>query len=380
MTVSRATLRSSDTAGSQFVTRADVMVRGLTWLTVCVLGLSACQRFGYSEHPAPDAGKLHPADAAVPRDAAADASAPTDAATSTPDAGTPIDAEISTPDSGAATDAAVSKPDSGAETDAGLSTPDASEPPPDAAGTDDDDAGPSCTPSAARDYCTRLPALPQAPQLDGVLDCGPSLVDLPATGWNSPLALPSDNHARYAAAWRPDGLYFYVEVDDMLLLPALASHVDPWCGDGVELYADADGQFVAAPDYDDPGAIQLLATAPSRTPGTALAVDACYHTRSEARAGNWAATRHVVVPRENGYALEAFVTAAELELNSWTLAKGGKVGLDIAINVSVTDATQKVGCGYILGQYYLRVSRTPCTTDSCRPHTSAAAFCTALLE
>src|SRR4029077_15936789 len=130
------------------------------------------------------------------------------------------------------------------------------------------DAAPSCTPSAARDYCLQLPALPQAPQFDGVLDCGPSLIDLPAIGWTASQALPSDNHARYAAAWRPDGLYFYVEVDDMLRLPALASDVDPWCGDGVELYADSNGNYVSAPDYDDPGAMQLLAVAPPQNQST----------------------------------------------------------------------------------------------------------------
>jgi hypothetical protein len=62
------------------------------------------------------------------------------------------------------------------------------------------------------------------------------------------------------------------------------------------------------------------------------------------------------------------------------LAAGGTVGIDIAINVSVANESQKVGCGYILGQYYLRLSRLPCATDSCRPYSNVAAFCTPLLE
>jgi hypothetical protein len=72
--------------------------------------------------------------------------------------------------------------------------------------------------------------------------------------------------------------------------------------------------------------------------------------------------------------------AADLELSSWHLAAGGKVGLDIAINVSVASETQKVDCGHYLGQYFLRLSRLPCSTDSCRPFSNVAAFCTPLLE
>jgi hypothetical protein len=166
----------------------------------------------------------------------------------------------------------------------------------------------------------------------------------------------------------------------MLRLPAVASDVDPWCGDGVELYADADGQYMSAPDYDYPGAIQLIATAPARDPSTLLAVDARYHTRSELRIGDWAAARHVVMARPKGYALEAFIAAEDLELSSWQLAPGDMVGFDIAINVSVADEAQKVGCGYFLGQYYLRLSRLPCSNDNCRPYSNAEAFCTAVLE
>jgi hypothetical protein len=342
-------------------------------LAVSLIGLSGCLRFGYNERlmPAADGGGLNMHDAA-----ATDASIQPDGAAMTDASGVTPDAAVSF-DASAAPDAGASTPDASTDPDAGASTPDASATP-DASVTAD--AGSNCTPSAARDYCLKLPALPQPPQLDGVLDCGPVLIDLPASGWTSSVALPSDSHARYAAAWRPDGLYFYVEVDDMLRLPALASDVDPWCGDGVELYADADGKYDSAPDYDEPGAIQLLAAAPARDSSTPLAVDARYHTRSALRADDWAATRHIMVPRDTGYALEAFIQAAELDLTSWQLASGAKVGFDIAINVSVADESQQAGCGHYLGQYYLRVSRLPCSTDDCRPYSNAAAFCTALLE
>jgi hypothetical protein len=349
---------------------AHALRRGLL---VCLLGLVACMRWGYGERPRPaadggatwrpDAGA--PLDASSPHDAALalDASGTLDAAADAPsDASSAHDASA-TPDASAALDASTT-PDAAAARDASVAP----------------DAAVGCTPSAARDYCLRLPALAQPQVIDGELDCGPTLIDLPANGWTSSQSMPSDNHARYAAAWRPDGLYFYVEVDDPLRLPALASDVDPWCGDGVELYADADGMFGSAPDYDDPGTIQLLAVAPARDPSTPLAVDARYHTRSALRAGDWATSRHVMVPRAGGYALEAFIAAADLELSSWRLAAGGTVGFDIAINVSVAVENQQVDCGSYLGQYDLRVSRTPCTSENCRPSTNVAAFCAPLLE
>lgn len=293
------------------------------------------------------------------------------------DASTRLDASMSKQDASMTSDASNSRPDTSVTQDASDVTPDGEAM--DAAGATDAGSGSGCT-TVTKDYCTKLPALAAPPQLDGVLDCGPGLVDIPTTSWNTSQTLPSDNHARYAAAWRPDGLYLYVEVDDMLRLPALASDVDPWCGDGVELYADSNGTFTSAPDYDYPGAIQLIAAAPARNANTSLAIDARYHTRSQQRVGNWAAARHVMVPRDDGYALEAFIAAADLDLTTWTLAAGSSVGFDIAINVSVASETQNGSCGYNLGQYYLRVSRTPCSTDSCRPHTTASAFCTASLE
>lgn len=355
-----------------------------------LLGLAACGRLGFGEGslPAADGGGISRADASMPFDAGtpayfggSDAPDSPDAASAQPDAASEMDA-ASAIDASDMPDAS-SEPDASSMLDA-ASPDDAASATLDAADTSDAamaDAAPSCTPLASHDYCTTLPALPEAPQLDGVLDCGPPLIDITPSGWNSTQAMPADNKARYAAAWRPDGIYVYVEVDDPVRLPALASDVDPWCGDGVELYADADGKFYSAPDYDDPGTMQFLAAAPAQVAGTALAVDALYHTRSDARAHDWAVSRHVVVPRDNGYALEAFITAADLELSGLSLASGGSVGLDIAINVSIASATSpKVGCGNYMGQYYLRVSRANCNSDNCRPYSNVAAFCTPTLE
>jgi Carbohydrate family 9 binding domain-like len=345
----------------------DAPARVLTpWLAVCLLALTGCLRFGYDELPirVTDGGDSDPPDAAASRDASGQ-----------PDAATEADAAV-TPDAAAETDAAVT-PDAAAMPDGAVALDGAADP--DAAAETDAAVGCATTTS---DYCLQLPALAADPQLDGLLDCGPGLIDLPPTSWSSKGGVfPSDNHARYAAAWRPGGLYFYVEVDDPVLLPALESHVDPWCGDGVELYVDADGEFNTTPEYDYPGTMQLLATSPALDESTSLAVPARYNTRSsQDRVGDWDTTHHIMVLRDNGYALEAFVVASDLALSSWSLASGDLVGLDIAITVSVADESEMGGCGYDLGQYYLRVSTSPCNNQKCQPHTTIEAFCTATLE
>jgi hypothetical protein len=110
-------------------------------------------------------------------------------------------------------------------------------------------------------------------------------------------------------------------------------------------------------------------------------VDARYHTSNpDERIADWEASRHVAVAHANGYAFEAFVTAADMDMSSWSLSTGGHLGLDIAINGSVADESARVECGYNLGQYYLRLSQSPCSSDNCRPYSNAAAFCTPVLE
>ena len=50
------------------------------------------------------------------------------------------------------------------------------------------------------------------PVIDGELDCGPAAVAITPVGWNGTTTLPSSHSARVAAAWRPNGIYVYVEV------------------------------------------------------------------------------------------------------------------------------------------------------------------------
>jgi hypothetical protein len=240
-------------------------------------------------------------------------------------------------------------------------------------------AADGCKPSDVTDYCARLPALPEPPQIDGVLDCGPSLVELPIIGWTGASALPSDQHARYAVAWRPNGLYVYVEVDDPLRFPAGRSR-EPWCGDGIEIYADSDGVYPSVDTgYDDPGTIQLLAAAPASNPNAARALDERYRAPNQTAAGSWNGM-HSMVARDGGFALEAFVTAGDLDLDEWRLEAGAHVGFDVAINVSTDVSDNRSDCEQRLGQYFLHIVSDGCTADACAPYTNANAFCAAELE
>lgn len=82
----------------------------------------------------------------------------------------------------------------------------------------------------------------------------------------------------------------------------------------------------------------------------------------------WRPESFVATPRPGGYSLEAFVEATELELSSWELAPGGRVGLDLSVNVSTTDGSPHGSCGVRLGQFFLRVTGEP---DECE----GASFC-----
>jgi hypothetical protein len=180
--------------------------------------------------------------------------------------------------------------------------------------------------------------------------------------------VPAGVAARHAVGWRPDGLYFYVEVDDPAVFPSVATSGSLWCGDGPEIYVDSDG-MIATPAYDDPGARQFVARAAQPPMGDVYVTNTLL--------GPWSGD-FVVVPRAGGYALEAFVRAEDLGLGTWTLTEGGRVGFDLAINVSTEDGSMP-DCGSRLGQFFLRMATSG--TDACfhRPYCNATAFCAPVL-
>jgi|HubBroStandDraft_1064217.scaffolds.fasta_scaffold12031_6 hypothetical protein len=232
-----------------------------------------------------------------------------------------------------------------------------------------------CVTSPDIDYCSGLPLLPAPPVIDGVLDCGPALVPLVPVDWSGPAPLPpfpAGNSASLAAAWRPDGLYVFMSVTTPAAIPAdLSSPV--YYGAGVEVFVDSDGLFPAAPNYDNPGAIQLVVAAPpSQTmPGT---WGEGY--RNAVDQGPWASTQFSTFPTPTGFVFEGFVVAADLGLATWALASAIQIGFDVAVDVSYTTAAMTGPQGHRVGQYFLHVGASPIGL----PYSDPRSFCTPLLD
>jgi hypothetical protein len=229
------------------------------------------------------------------------------------------------------------------------------------------------------DYCVEVPRMQRAMVLDGVLEPGLLARPIPQAGWTATTPVPSDQPSAYAIAWQPDGLYFYIEVTDAIRLPP--SSTEPtWLGDGVEVYVDADALFPAAPVYDRPGAMQMTIAAPvdDVTP-----VARAERWSDAVAQGVWMSTQFNVFPRPGGYALEAFVVASDLDLTSWALSTGSRVGVNVGVNLSVDSIESDIDGGAPiyrrLGQYFGRIDESQ--PDNCggRPFCQPLAFCTPLL-
>jgi hypothetical protein len=240
--------------------------------------------------------------------------------------------------------------------------------PDDDAGRDDAGKPPvACEPAQVADYCTNVPALPSAPVIDGVLDCGPTLLAIDPKAWNGTVAMPADHVAKLALATRGDGLYVYVEVHGTSRL-AHPSGTAIYCGDAVELYIDADATFDAAGAYDKPGTMQFIVAAPT---AAGAAVDAMRYLQGADHSA-WLSNQVKTAVLSDGYAIEAFINAADLDLSAWTPAN--KLGFDLAIDVSAPSGTTGLKCGLQLGQYFMHVADQ---AGSCNyePWCNTLAFC-----
>ena len=184
-------------------------------------------------------------------------------------------------------------------------------------GTSDDagsDAGPldpTCMPTSV-DFCTRVPALSAPAVIDGELDCGPLLGTLNPLGWNGSDPMPAGHATSIAAAWRPDGLYFFAKVVAASVTPHTSGGLN--CGDAVELYIDADGTIDASGAYADPGTMQFIIAAPSSTwPGT---IEAGRFVNGALR--TWSSPNIKTARLADGYAVEVFIAAADIGLSAWS--------------------------------------------------------------
>ena len=209
---------------------------------------------------------------------------------------------------------------------------------------------PPCEPPAVDDYCMHVPALEAEPVIDGELDCGARLLDLPPVGWNGEQPMPEGHRTQLAAGIRPDGLYVYVEVHGgapPMPHPA-GSYID--CGDAVEIYVDADGVIDELGKYSTPGTMQFIIAAPS--PAAPATIEALRFIGGENQ-GAWSSPYVHTRLLEDGYAVEVLIRAADLELTAW--APAARIGFDVAIDVAASAETPKLRCGLQLGQYFLRM-------------------------
>jgi hypothetical protein len=340
---------------------------------IAALCLAGCGRLGFdrlsldddSAHPRRDAG--HSPDG----EPDGGASAPDDGGSPSAEAGTAMDASLPMGmDGSVEMDGAVP---ADAIVDAGVDAALDAAPEEDTGVTVD--AGPLCAQQTAASFCALLPSLPEAPVIDGVLECGLTLEPITPKHWTAATPYDPNHSARLAVAWRADGLYVFVDVDDATRLPAIST-MDTWCGDSIELYVDDDGAFTAAPAYDDPGTAQLVAVAPE---DDTTRVVRGQRFRGGATVAEWTSTTFATYPKPGGYVLEAFIAAIDLDRTDWSLAAGQHVGFDVGINLSVAmdpPVGETADCGRRLGQYFFNITDPDCTDGSCLPWQNVLAQCT----
>jgi hypothetical protein len=237
-----------------------------------------------------------------------------------------------------------------------------------------------CPDSDVTDYCDAIPPLPSPPVIDGVLDLSPCfLVDMTPEFWSGPSPLPpfpAGNSTQIAAAWRPNGLYVFLAVTTPAYFPADADAGEPvFYGAGVELFVDSDGVYTDPPNYNDPGTIQIVVTAPSSPSGPTQRAE---EFRNAADEGPWASTQYGTFPTAAGFNFEGFVVAADLGLTTWSLSAGSTIGFDVAIDVSFTTASMTGAQGHRVGQYFFHVA--PADAGIGAPFADPRSFCTPTLS
>lgn len=279
-------------------------------------------------------------------------------------------------DSGAVVTGVDAAPDvGGADTATAMDATDSSVAPDSSTGVDAEPDAPACTPPAppGLDDCNSLAAMPAAPVIDGILDCGVALWDMPQEGWTGTGSVPVGVKTQIGAAWRSDGLYLFVRVTGAGAhrYPAPAGD-GQWCGDAVELFVDSNGTYAHPPGYDVPGTMQFILEAPSDTMSTATVGEAFRNTSDE---GPWSG-EFITVRTADGFDAEAFVQAADLGLMGWTLAASHHVGLDVAVDLGAP--TQMPASCPLLGQYEMQkiASDASCSKPAC----NVDEFCNPLLQ
>ncbi|MFL5304278.1 MAG: hypothetical protein ACJ8F1_03655 [Polyangia bacterium] len=214
--------------------------------------------------------------------------------------------------------------------------------------------------------CDRIPPLAAGAVIDGQLE--PGLVLYSWTG--AP--------ARFSLAYRPDGLYFFASVEDATRDPAPADAL-AYCGDGVELFVDDDGVIAHPPGYDVPGTMQLVIAAPADGVTTVHRGQRFVFSGASTDStdlGPWSSGNFVAVPTATGYAVEALVTATDLDVDAWAPASGGKMGWDVSLNIGGPESPGTDACTTRSQQLHFRLAAAGACTA---PYCNASALCTPTL-
>ena len=220
--------------------------------------------------------------------------------------------------------------------------------------------------------CERLARLPAPAQIDGMLECGLRRLEIKPGSWNGAAPVPAVR-AEYAAAWRDDGLYVFVQVYSQQL-QAHAPDQPIFCGDAVEIFVD--GNPARADDagtYASSGTMQFVVAAPVAGSDN---VDAWRFVQGNSQ-GAWIARALTVRATADGYAVEATISAADLGL--WQWSPHSALGFNLAIDVSSPGRDPAQPCSQRLGQLFLHAAPGD---GACRgePWCDVRAFCRPALQ
>jgi hypothetical protein len=201
-------------------------------------------------------------------------------------------------------------------------------------------------------HCEELYALQGLPIIDGFVEPGMHLEFMDPVGvFGEPP--PPGTSMRFAVGWHPTGVYFYAEVTDPDRHPANVA-MPLWQGDAVEFFVDHDAVFAPPGAYDSVGTKQLIVAAPGTAFENGRRADVYIASGYQS---HWQDTQWISVPSVGGYIVEAFVVASDLGLAEMTLAAGGKIGIDLAHDVSLPPGqTGPATTGNRLGQYFYKVA------------------------
>jgi hypothetical protein len=224
------------------------------------------------------------------------------------------------------------------------------------------DAMETCVTVSDVDPCAALPHLPAAARIDGMLECGLTLHALAVPSAATGTPLPA---AAYAAAWSDGGFYVYMEVHAP---PSRTpTPTEPlYCGDGVEIFVDSDGQPGTNGAYNAPGTMQFVVAAPA---GAAMNTGRFLGGTAQ---GPWISSNLQVTPLADGYAVEALIVGSDLGLWSWK--PSAQLGFNLAVNSAGAGDPRGTPCTTGVGQSVLRVAAPRVDCDG-KPWCDTRSFC-----